>query len=72
MEEAEVGPAAADWSTELGEFLLPYDAVRTAPEARGALLDFLEGTYRAAAERARWDPGLLFEAQATPAPGPAG
>jgi hypothetical protein len=39
--------AAPRWSVELGEFLLPYDEVRAAPDPRAALLEFLESTYRA-------------------------
>jgi hypothetical protein len=58
IEEAEVKPDAAAWSEQMGEFILPYDAVRTAADPRGALLDFLETTYRAGAERAGWAPEL--------------
>jgi hypothetical protein len=61
IEAAAVEPGAAGWSTELGEFLLPYEAARTAPDPRRALLDFLETTYRAGAERAGWDPSLTDE-----------
>jgi hypothetical protein len=50
-----VRPAAASWSTQLGEFLLPYDAVRTASSPDDVLLDFLQSTYEAAAECADWD-----------------
>jgi hypothetical protein len=39
----------------MGEFLLPYEAVRTAADPRRALLDFLETTYRAGAGAAGWD-----------------
>jgi hypothetical protein len=35
------------WSDELGEFLLPYDDVRTAADPRHALLDFLELKFEA-------------------------
>lgn len=69
IEQATLAPAAAAWSAELGEFLLPYDAVRTAPDPRGALLDFLEATYRAAAGLARWDPALDAPLEGAPAPG---
>jgi hypothetical protein len=48
LEAASVRPAAAAWSSELGEFVLPYDAVRSAADPREALLEFLEGTYAAA------------------------
>jgi hypothetical protein len=39
----------------MGEFLLPYEAVRTAADPEAALLDFLQSTYEAAADRAGWD-----------------
>ena len=68
-EAATPAPAAAAWSVELGEFVLPYDAVRTASDPRGALLDFLETTYRAAAGLARWDPALDAPLEGAPAPG---
>ena len=53
--DAEVRPGAARWDADLGEFVLPYDAVRTAPSPREALLAFLESTYVAAAELGGWD-----------------
>lgn len=40
---------------EAGEFILPYDAVRTADDPDGTLLDFLASTYEAAATTANWD-----------------
>jgi Family of unknown function (DUF5996) len=52
---AKVAPAAAFFSKELGEFLLPYDAVRTASDPDAALMDFLQSTYDAAADLAKWD-----------------
>ena len=42
IEAAAVGPDGAFWSTELGEFLLPYESVRTSSDPRGVLLEFLE------------------------------
>jgi hypothetical protein len=56
---ATVKPAQAFFSKDLGEFILPYDAVRTAPDPRQALLDFLESTYIAAADLGRWDRAAL-------------
>jgi hypothetical protein len=47
IEAAAVEPPAAGWSDGLGEFLLPYDAVRIAADPRAALLEFLESAYRA-------------------------
>jgi hypothetical protein len=52
---APVRPAQAFFSKELGEFILPYDAVRTAPDPKRALLDFLQSTYEAAANNGKWD-----------------
>ena len=52
---APVAPDAAFWSPGLGEFILPYEAVRTAPDPEAALLAFLESTYRAAADLGGWD-----------------
>jgi len=50
-----VRPDAAFFSEALGEFILPYDAVRLAADPDQALLDFLQSTYEAAANGAKWD-----------------
>jgi hypothetical protein len=50
-----VRPDAAFFSEALGEFILPYDAVRTAARPDQALLEFLQTTYDAAANAAKWD-----------------
>jgi hypothetical protein len=57
--EFAVQPAAAFFSEALGEFLLPYDAVRTAADPDAALLAFLQSTYEAAAHTADWDRAAL-------------
>jgi hypothetical protein len=57
--QARVQPAEAFWSKELGEFILPYDAVRTAADPKAALMAFLQSTYDAAAELAKWDRAAL-------------
>ena len=54
-----VRPEAAFFSEGLGEFILPYDAVRTAAEPEQALLEFLQSTYEAAANAAKWDRDAL-------------
>ena len=56
---ATVRPDAAFFSEALGEFVLPYDAVRTAADPDRALLDFLQSTYEAAAISAKWDRNAL-------------
>src|ERR1700694_127347 len=52
---APVRPAQAFFSQALGEFILPYDAVRTAADADATLMEFLQSTYEAAADLAKWD-----------------
>ncbi len=52
---APVRPAEAFFSKDLGEFILPYEAVRAASDPRQTLLDFLQDTYVAAAEAGAWD-----------------
>src|SRR5207237_735558 len=47
---AAIRPAAAGWEADRGEFLLPYDAVRTSADPAATLLAFLESTYDAAAD----------------------
>jgi Family of unknown function (DUF5996) len=56
---AVVRPAPAFFSQELGEFILPYEAVRTAPDPERTLLEFLQSTYDAAADLGRWDRTML-------------
>jgi hypothetical protein len=52
-------PATAFFSEALGEFILPYDAVRTAADPDLALLEFLQSTYDAAADCGKWDRAAL-------------
>jgi hypothetical protein len=54
-----VRPEAAFFSEGLGEFVLPYDAVRLAAQPDQALLEFLQSTYEAAANAAKWDRAAL-------------
>ena len=54
-----VRPEAAFFSEGLGEFILPYEAVRMAAEPEQALLEFLQSTYEAAANAAKWDRDAL-------------
>lgn len=53
--ETPVEPAEARFDDTLGEFLLPYDAVRQSPNPEAMLMRFLQSTYAAAAETAGWD-----------------
>lgn len=53
--EAQVDPPQAFWSGDMGEFFLPYEAVRTATDPDKALMSFLETTYQAVANLSHWD-----------------
>ena len=50
-----VGPDAAFWLAILGEFALPYEAVRSSKDPDATLTKFLQSTYVAAADMAGWD-----------------
>jgi hypothetical protein len=54
-----VGPEAAYFSDEFKQFLLPYEAVRTAVDPDRALSEFLHTTYAAAADLGGWDRAAL-------------
>jgi hypothetical protein len=56
---APVTPDAAFYSTDFRQHLLPYEAVRTAPDPDATLLGFLQTTYDAAADLGGWDRAAL-------------
>jgi hypothetical protein len=58
---AAVRPAEAAYNQQMGEFVLPYAAVRTAEQPDGVLHEFLQTTYAAAADLGGWDRPLLEE-----------
>ena len=55
FDAAKVKPAEAFFEKTLGEFILPYDAVRKARDGDALLMEFLQSTYAAAADLATWD-----------------
>jgi hypothetical protein len=55
LKDAAVHPAAAFYNKEFNEFILPYEAVRTAASPASDLTAFLASTYDAAASLAGWD-----------------
>jgi hypothetical protein len=59
--QAEVRPDAASYNPKLREFILPYDAVRTADSPDDVLLDFAQSTYDAASILGKWDRATLQE-----------
>jgi hypothetical protein len=56
---APVRPTAARWDERLGEFVLPYEAVRTADDPAAAVRAFCESVYDAGATLGRWDRAAL-------------
>ena len=67
IEHAVVQPEQAFWSTEMREFLLPYEQVRTLPDPDAAVRAFLQSTYETSANLGGWDRELL-ELKAIPVP----
>ena len=53
--QQKIEPAEAFYNEEMGEFFLPYEAVRLSPEPEAKLLQFLNTTYKAAAITGNWD-----------------
>jgi Family of unknown function (DUF5996) len=57
--ESSTAPGGAYFDRKLGEFVLPYEVVRTSSDPETTLMSFLESTYRAAADFGRWDRDAL-------------
>jgi hypothetical protein len=55
LDKEQVLPDAAFYTRELNEFVLKYDDVRRANSPEDAVLEFLQSSYEAAANLARWD-----------------
>lgn len=58
IDQVRVEPGTAAWDPGVGEFLLPYEAVRSVSGADKQVLRFFNTTYAAAAQLMRWDPEL--------------
>ena len=56
---APIRPSGAYYNLQLREWILPYEAVRTAADPELAMLEFFQSTYEAAADRAKWDRASL-------------
>lgn len=59
FKDCPVRPNAAFYSSGMREFILPYNAVRNADNPDKALIEFLQSTYEAAANRGNWDRAVL-------------
>jgi Family of unknown function (DUF5996) len=63
LEDARIEPPAAFYHRELGEFILPYESVRTAASPADAIIAFVDSTYDRAATLAKWDRAALERAR---------
>jgi len=61
--DTKMQPAAGAYSTQLKEFVLPYEAIRQATMPDQALLDFARSTYDGASTLGKWDRAALVEAK---------
>ena len=59
FKQAAVHPEGAFYNSDLSEFLLPYNVVRTSENPDEVLLEFLQSTYEAAANLGNWDRSAL-------------
>jgi hypothetical protein len=55
LDNAVIEPAEAFYHREMGEFILPYDAVRRSADPEAAIRRFIDSTYERAATLAGWD-----------------
>jgi uncharacterized protein DUF5996 len=58
---AKIAPAAARYNPQLKEFVVSYEAIRSAPNPDEALLQFAQSTYDAASTLGSWDRAALIE-----------
>ena len=59
--EAKIQPEAASYHKQMREFILPYDAVRSAESPDEVLLDFAQSAYDTASTLGKWDRAALEE-----------
>ncbi|NYF92178.1 DUF5996 family protein [Tunturiibacter empetritectus] len=59
LADAKIRPDGAGWDKALGEFVFKYNVVRALASPEKAVMDFLESSYSAAADVARWDRAAL-------------
>jgi hypothetical protein len=54
-ELAPISPASASWIEQMGEWILPYDAVQASTDPRRAILEFLDCVYAVAGSHGGWN-----------------
>ncbi len=65
---AALSPSAARWRESLGEYVLDWDAVCSAPDPHGLALGFARSVFRHACAVCEWDPTLPASVEGDPPP----
>jgi hypothetical protein len=65
---AALSPVAVRWEAELGEYILDWDDVRSAPDPRALGLEFARSAFSHACLVCEWDPALGASAEGSPPP----
>ena len=63
-----LSPPAAHWDAALGEYIMEWDDVRSAPDPFAAALEFTRSAFRQACTACAWDMTLAASADGTPPP----
>jgi hypothetical protein len=63
-----LSPAAARWDPALGEYVLDWDDVCSAPDPHAFALEFAGSAFRHSCEVCEWDPALSASAEGRPPP----
>jgi hypothetical protein len=66
--DADLSPEAARWDTDLGEFILDWDDIRSANDPRALTMEFARAALEHACTVCEWDPVLAASAQGDPPP----
>jgi Family of unknown function (DUF5996) len=66
--EAELAPDAARWDTELGEFVLDWEEIRSEPDPHRLALEFAQSAFQHSCTACGWDPTLAASAAGDPPP----
>jgi Family of unknown function (DUF5996) len=66
--QTSLAPAAGRWEASLGEFILDWEEVRSAPDPHSMALEFARSAFRHACALCNWDPGLAASADSRPPP----
>ncbi|MGA8365198.1 MAG: DUF5996 family protein, partial [Solirubrobacteraceae bacterium] len=65
---ATLAPAQARWEATLGEYVLDWQDIRSAPDPRALALEFARSAFAHACTVCDWDPALASSARGTPPP----